>query len=108
MAKDQKNISGVAENLVLVTEKLQDTFPNGKLGVVIELQKKEFFESQINFDMLENVSHQFKIEISDVEFIFICDELYKVEEKPKEEPEKPKKKSKLKNFLNLFISEKSS
>lgn len=106
MAENQKNVSGIVENLAISTDKLQETYPNGKIAIIVELDKKSYIENQFNLDMFNQSTSQFKIDISGVEIIFIRENSI-VEEKPEFE-EKPQKKSLIKRLKNILTFNKSS
>lgn len=106
MAENQKNVSGIVENLAISTDKLQETYPNGKIAIIVELDEKSYIENQFNLDMYNQSTTQFKIDISGVEIIFIRENSI-VEEKPEIE-EKPQKKSLIKRLKNILTFNKSS
>lgn len=106
MAENQKNVSGIVENLAISTDKLQETYPNGKIAIIVELDEKSYIENQFNLDMYNQSTSQFKIDISGVEIIFIRENSI-VEEKPEIE-EKPQKKSLIKRLKNILTFNKSS
>ena len=81
MAENQKNVSGIVENLAIATDKLQETYPSGKIAIIVELDNKNYIENQFNLDMYDQNTNQFKIDISDVEIIFIRENKTTNEEK---------------------------
>lgn len=106
MAENQKNVSGIVENLAISTDKLQETYPNGKIAIVVELDEKSYIENQFNLDMYNQNINQFKIDISGVEIIFIRENSI-VEENPKIE-DKPQKKSLIERLKNILTFKKGS
>jgi len=81
MAENQKNVSGIVENLAIATDKFQETYPSGKIAIIVELDNKNYIENQFNLDMYDQNTNQFKIDISDVEIIFIRENKTTNEEK---------------------------
>lgn len=75
MGENQKSIDGIIENLALISEAIDEIFPDGKKAVVFELKETEFKKVQHNFREVDRAHKQFKIDISGVEFIFLLDEL---------------------------------
>lgn len=75
MGENQKSIDGIIENLALISEAIDEIFPDGKKAVVFELKETEFNKVQHNFREVDRAHKQFKIDISGVEFIFLLDEL---------------------------------
>jgi len=106
MAEDKKDISGVVENIAFATDKLQNTYPKGKIAIIVELDNKSYIENQFNFDMYDQNVNQFKIDISDVEIIFIRENTIK--KQTEEVVEKPKKKNLMKKLSDIIFSKKSS
>jgi hypothetical protein len=91
MAEDKKNISGLIENIAFATDKLQTTYPDGKICVLIELNDKDYRENQFNFDNIKLSVNQFKIDISDVEVLFIKENTFNIENKKEEIKLEPQK-----------------
>jgi hypothetical protein len=106
MAEDKKDISGVVENIAFATDKLQNAYPKGKIAIIVELDNKSYIENQFNFDMFNQNVDQFKIDISDVEVIFIRENT--IQKQPEEVVEKPKEKNLLKKLSEIIFSKKSS
>ena len=96
MAKDQKSVDGIIEKLALITDATQTQFPNGKSAVIFELNYEDYKKVQSNFRQVDSGYEQFKIDLSDVEVIFILENT--VKETVNKEI-KPKKK-----FLSRLIS----
>lgn len=74
MAKIEKGDIGVIEKLAVIADAMEDLFSEGKIIGVFELKKKEFKKVQKNFREVDRSHTKFKIDISDVEFVFILDE----------------------------------
>ncbi len=106
MAEDKKDISGVVENIAFATDKLQSAYPKAKIAIIVELDNKSYIENQFNFDMYVQNVDQFKIDISDVEVIFIRENT--IQKQPEEIVEKPKEKNLLKKLSEIIFSKKSS
>jgi len=75
MAENQTSIDGIIEKLAIVSDAVDDLFPNGKKAVVFELKEDDFKKVQNNFREIDRTHKQFKIDISGTEFIFLLDEL---------------------------------
>jgi hypothetical protein len=105
MAENKKDISGVIENIAFATDKLQSTYPIGKIAIIIELNHQKFIEAQFDLDMYSESTDQFKIDISDVEVIFIKENTLKPQEEVKQEPPK---KNFFKKLSSVLFSKKSS
>lgn len=104
MEENQKSTVEPIEKLAIITEALQDLFPEGKMICVFELQKEDFKKIQGNFRTIDHTHNKFSINISGVDFVFID------ESENDEEPiEQPKTKITKTSFLKrLFSSFKSS
>ncbi len=74
MAKTEKSDDGVIEKLAIISNAMEDLFPDGKFISVLELGKKDFKKVQKNFRDIDRSHKRFKIDISGVEFVFILDE----------------------------------
>ena len=79
MSENKESIDGIIEKLALITDASQNLFPNGKMVIVFELKLEDFKRVQNNFRQIDHGHKQFKIVISETEFIFILDELLKDE-----------------------------
>lgn len=75
MAENQTSIDGIIEKLALLTDAVDNLFPNGKKVIVFELKEEDFKKVQQNFRQIDKDHKQFKIDISGIEFIFLLDEL---------------------------------
>jgi len=87
MAESQKSIDGIIEKLAIVSDAVDDLFPNGRKAVVFELKEDDFKKVQNNFREIDRTHKQFKIDISGTEFIFLSetsliDEISKFSETP--------------------------
>ncbi len=71
MEENFKSIDGVVEKLALIADAMEQIFPNGKMGVVFQLNDSDFTKVQNNFREIDKGHKQFKIDISGVEFIFL-------------------------------------
>ena len=78
MAENQTSVVGVIEKLALLSDAVDELFPNGRKVVVFELKEEEFKQVQQNFRQIDQTHKQFKIDISGTEVIFILDELLNV------------------------------
>jgi hypothetical protein len=73
MAETEKGTELLAK-LAMITEAAQDAV-NGKVSIVYEVNKKDFFELYSTFERnLDASKKQFKVEISGTDFIFLLDE----------------------------------
>lgn len=106
MEENQKGIDGRLEKLAIITDALEDLFPSGQKVVIIELEKEEYKSVQKNFRDVDRNHKRFKIEISNVEFVFIQEGANFVDETPKKELEI--KDSKIKNFFGRLFTGKIS
>lgn len=75
MAENQTSIDGIIEKLALLTDAVDNLFPDGKKVIVFELKEEDFKKVQQNFRQIDKDHKQFKIDISGIEFIFLLDEL---------------------------------
>lgn len=75
MAENKKSIGGSVEKLALISDVMDNMFPNGRKAVVFELKLDDFKKVQNNFREIDRSHKQFKIDISGTEFIFLLDEL---------------------------------
>ena len=66
------------QKLAEITDQIEKLFPKGKGVLVYELNREDFFKTKTEFNIIETIDKQFKIDISGVEIIFILDELLKV------------------------------
>jgi hypothetical protein len=70
MGEDNKGSIRVMPKLALISEALSDVFPKGKSVVVFSLNDEDFFNMKKTIGVMSD-DNQFKIVISDIEFIFI-------------------------------------
>lgn len=82
MGENTEN-SSLIENLAIVTDAMQNIFPNGKIICVYELNETEFKMVQNNFRSIDNQHKRFSIDISEMEHVFILENLSIIENKPK-------------------------
>jgi len=101
MEKNQKSDFGIIEKLALVTDAIQNTFPEGKVICVYQLNETDFKSVQENFRKIDHVHKRFSINISEIEHVFIEDVSEQTEQKP---IEISFKKSFLKKILSMFKS----
>lgn len=107
MEENQKSVDGELEKLAIITDALETLFPNGQTAIVVELEEVDFKNIQKNFRDVDRNHKKFKIDISNVEIIFIQTG-FNFEEKI-EEPKVEKKVSLFRRtFKNLFSRKKSS
>lgn len=109
MAENKESIVGDLEKLALITDAVQNVFPDGVGVIVFELKPHDFYRVKNNFKQLTENQGRFKIDISGVEVVFILEGSI---EKEIEEDEKPieEKKSFWKRLITLprIISRGSS
>jgi len=73
MAEIEKGAELLAK-LAMITEAAQEAI-NGKVSIVYEVSKKDFFDLYSTFEKnLDASKKQFKVEISGTDFIFLSDE----------------------------------
>ena len=77
MAEDKKSVDGIIEKLALITDATQTLFPNGKSVIIFELNYDDYKKVQSNFRQIDSGYKQFKIDLSDVEVIFILENTIK-------------------------------
>jgi hypothetical protein len=106
MAEDKKSVDGIIEKLALITDATQTLFPNGKSVIIFELNYDDYKKVQSNFRQIDSGYKQFKIDLSDVEVIFILENTIK---ETVEETTKPKKRflSRLKSLIGSKSSVKN-
>lgn len=75
MSENQTNTVGIIEKLALLSDAVDELFPDGRKVIVFELKTEEFKQVQQNFRQVDQTHKQFKIDISGIEFIFLLDEL---------------------------------
>lgn len=79
MAKNNKSDNGLVEKLAILSDAVENLFPEGKGIMVFELKKYDFFDVQKKFGITSDDPSKFKIEISGTEIIFLLDELLSAE-----------------------------
>jgi hypothetical protein len=107
MEENKESVIGVIEKLALVTDGLQNIFPDGKVICVYELDDEDFKKVQENFRKIDHSHKRFSIDISGIEHVFIHQDFVRTENKEeikKEEIkiEEPKKQSWIKKILSSF------
>lgn len=75
MGENQKSIDGIIEKLALVADAIDSLFPDGKSAIAFELKSGDFKRVQNNFRQVDHTHKQFKIVISNTEFMFLLDGL---------------------------------
>ena len=75
MAKNNKSADGLVEKLAIMSDAVENLFPEGKGILIFELKKYDFFDVQKKFGITSDDPGKFKIEISGTEIIFLLDEL---------------------------------
>ena len=75
MEENQKSIDGIIEKLALVADAIDSLFPEGKSAIAFELKSNDFKRVQNNFRQVDHTHTQFKIVISNTEFMFLLDGL---------------------------------
>jgi len=73
MEENQKSIDGIIEKLALVADAIDSLFPDGKSAIAFELKSNDFKRVQHNFRQVDHTHKQFKIVISNTEFMFLLD-----------------------------------
>jgi hypothetical protein len=74
MAENKEDDIGVIEKLAMISDAMEDLFPDGKIIGVFELGKKDYRKVQKHFRDVDRSHKKFKIDISGVEFVFTLDE----------------------------------
>ena len=73
MAKIEESVVGDLEKLALITDGIQNVFPDGVGAIVFELKPHDYYRVKNNFKQLNTKEDRFKIDISGVEVIFILE-----------------------------------
>ncbi len=73
MEENKKSVVEPIEKMAMITDALQDLFPEGKIICVLELKKEDFKKIQGNFRTIDHTHNKFSINISGVDFVFIDD-----------------------------------
>lgn len=89
MGENQKSVDGLMEKLGLITDGIQNLFPEGKSVIVTELNYEDFKKIQRMFRTMDSVYDQFKIDVSGTEYVFVLENSLKP--KKIEETIQPKK-----------------
>ncbi len=74
MAKNNESDIRLTQRLALISGGLVDIFPKGKSVVVFSLNDDDFIEVKKNAGIMSD-DNQFKIVISEIEFIFFRDSM---------------------------------
>jgi hypothetical protein len=80
MDENKKSVDGVIQKLAIISDAIESLFPDGKCMIAFELKEKDYKTVQKNFRDVDRNYKQFKIDISNTEFIFLLDELLNTEE----------------------------
>lgn len=102
MEENQKSVIEPIEKMAMITDALQDLFPEGKIICVLELKKEDFKKIQGNFRRIDHTHSKFSINISGVDFVFIDESEITSIEEPKIEELKQIKTSFLKKLFSSF------
>lgn len=86
MAKVEESVVGDLEKLALITDGIQNVFPDGVGAIVFELKPYDYYRVKNNFKELKTDDGRFKIDISGVEVIFILEGSMDVEINKEETP----------------------
>ena len=110
MEENQEGPNGYLEKLALITDAIQNTFPETQSALIFELEEKEYKEIQSHFRKIDSQYKKFKIDISGVEVIFILknNEIQDPEPVIEEPPVIEEKIGRLRKFFNLLSGKKSS
>jgi hypothetical protein len=73
MAEIEKSFDGYLEKLALISEGIDELYL-GKKTVVFELGREEFVKMRNILKGADENQHQFKVDISGIEFIYLLDE----------------------------------
>jgi len=102
MEENKESVIGVIEKLALVTDGLQNIFPDGKVICVYELDDEDFKKVQENFRKIDHSHKRFSIDISGIEHVFIHENFERPEIKEEVKIEEPKKQSWIRKVLSSF------
>jgi len=97
MEQNKESSLGILEKLALITDGIQNIFPDGKGLLIFELKELDFKKVQSNFRKIDENFKKFTIDISGIEVVFILEGY--IEEKKKDTTKKEKR-----NFLQMFIN----
>lgn len=104
MGENQESTTNVIENLALITDAMQNMFPEGKIICVYELKDEDFKKVQENFRKIDHQHKRFSIDISGLEHVFIHENSQKDLEIEKSKEEKIEKVKPLTNLKNKISS----
>lgn len=82
MAENQESTPNIIESLALVTDAMQNIFPDGNIICLYELKNDDFKKVQQNFRQIDHHHNRFSVNISGLEHAFVN------QDAPDEEPEK--------------------
>ena len=75
MDQNKKSVDGIIQKLAIISDAIESLFPDGKCMIAFELKEKDYKTVQKNFRDIDRNYTQFKIDISNTEFIFLLDEM---------------------------------
>lgn len=78
MAETEKDNIGLITKIALLSDAIENAFPNGKGVVVFELNENDFNSARKELLVPHNTLNQFKVDMSGTEFIFLRDGLLSV------------------------------
>jgi hypothetical protein len=102
MEENKKSVVEPIEKMAMITDALQDLFPEGKIICVLELKKEDFKKIQGNFRTIDHTHNKFSINISGVDFVFIDESENISVEEPKTEVSKQTKTNFFKKLFSSF------
>jgi hypothetical protein len=73
--QNKKSTDGLVEKIAILSDAVENLFPQGKGIIVFELKKYDFLNVQQKFGIKSDDPNKFKIDISGTEIIFLLDEL---------------------------------
>lgn len=76
MDEIKKSTDGIIEKLALIADGIDNLFPESKSGIFFELNTEDFKKVQSNFRTIDNTHKQFKVVISNTEFMFLENESF--------------------------------
>jgi hypothetical protein len=109
MGENNESDNKILEELAVVTDKIQTILPKSKSTIIFEMDDYEFARTKRTFSIFDNNIKRFKIDISDIEIVFLSENVF-FEEKNEPEVEEPKveepKPEKISWFRKLFPTRK--
>jgi hypothetical protein len=78
MGTNKESVNELVEKLALITDSLDNIYPESKKIIVLEMNQNDFNNAKFQFNNHNLVDRQFRVEISGVEFVFILDGLLNV------------------------------